>query len=228
MDNDDHYKTLGVVKEASDKEIKGAFRRLARKYHPDRNSNVSDDMMKRINIAFEVLSDPEKRNEYDKIRFADILGDNDKINDAQTSRNVINNGNYQAKQKRRRYTYSNAAAADTINGYSNTYKDDNGYYTFQRTAAEAAEPLTAVNDPLPIPESRYHIIVEPSLCLAFGSCETLAPKVFVVEKDKPINPKAIVKSETGAEFETILDAAKTCPTKAIIIIDRYSGERIFP
>ncbi len=228
MDNDDHYKTLGVLKEASDKEIKGAFRRLARKYHPDRNSNVSDDMMKRINIAFEVLYDPEKRNEYDKIRFADILGDNDKINDAQTSRNVVNNGNYQAKQKRRRYTYSNAAAADTINGYSNTYKDDNGYYTFQRTAAEAAEPLTAVNDPLPIPESRYHIIVEPSLCLAFGSCETLAPKVFVVEKDKPINPKAIVKSETGAEFETILDAAKTCPTKAIIIIDRYSGERIFP
>ena len=70
--------------------------------------------------------------------------------------------------------------------------------------------------------------MEPSLCLAFGSCETLAPKVFVVEKNKRINPKAIVKSETGANIETILDAAKTCPTKAIIIIDRYSGERIYP
>ena len=75
---------------------------------------------------------------------------------------------------------------------------------------------------------RYQIIVEPSLCLAFGSCETLAPKVFVVEKNKMINPKAIVKSENGADFETILDAAKTCPTKAIIITDRFSGERIFP
>ena len=63
---------------------------------------------------------------------------------------------------------------------------------------------------------------------AFGSCETLAPKVFVVEKNKRINPKAIVKSETGANIETILDAAKTCPTKAIIIIDRYSGKRIYP
>ena len=79
-----------------------------------------------------------------------------------------------------------------------------------------------------IPKSQYQIIVEPSLCLAFGSCETLAPKVFVVEKNRRINPKAIVKSETGADFETILDAAKTCPTKAIIIIDRYSGERIYP
>lgn len=231
MDKDDYYKTLGVLKEASDKEIKSAYRRLARKYHPDRNSNVSDDIMKKINIAFEVLSDPEKRNEYNKSSFVDILGDNDKINDdAHTSGNVIDSGNHQAKYKRRNHAAS--TAADIINDYPNNHKEDhkedNGYYAFQKTTAAAAEPATFANDPLPDPESRYHIIVEPSLCLAFGSCETLAPKVFVVEKDKPINPKAIVKSETGAEFETILDAAKTCPTKAIIIIDRYTGERIFP
>jgi curved DNA-binding protein CbpA len=235
LDKDDYYKTLGVLKEASDKEIKSAYRRLARKYHPDRNSNVSDDIMKKINIAFEVLSDPEKRYEYNKFSLVDVLGDNDKINDdAYTSGNVIDSGNYQAKYKRRKHESSTAAAADTINDYPNNHTDDNGYYAFQKTAAAAAaaaaaaEPATFANDPLAIPESRYHIIVEPSLCLAFGSCETLAPKVFVVEKDKPINPKAIVKSETGAEFETILDAAKTCPTKAIIIIDRYTGERIFP
>jgi curved DNA-binding protein CbpA len=229
LDNDDYYKTLGVSKEASDKEIKGAYRRLARKYHPDRNSKVSDDIMKRINIAFEVLSDPEKRYEYNKIGFPDILGDSDKTNDAHTGSNVIDSGNYQSRHKRRSrtYTHPNATATDTINGYSNNYKDDNGYYVPQKTAG-VAQPTVTANEPIPIPESRYHIIVEPSLCLAFGSCETLAPKVFVVEKDKPINPKAIVKSETGAEFETILDAAKTCPTKAIIIIDRYSGERIFP
>jgi molecular chaperone DnaJ len=40
------------------------------------------------------------------------------------------------------------------------------------------------------PKGRFHIIVEPSLCMAFGSCETIAPKVFVVEKNKMINPKA--------------------------------------
>ena len=231
MDKDDHYKTLGVLKEASDKEIKSAYRRLCRKYHPDRNSNVSDDIMKKINIAFEVLSDPEKRNEYDEFSFVDILGDSDKINDdAYTSGNVIDSGNYQAKYKKRKHASSTAAAADTINDYPHNHKDGNGHYAFQNTAAAAAaaSPATFADDPSPVPESRYHIIVEPSLCLAFGSCETLAPKVFVVEKDKPINPKAIVKSETGAEFETILDAAKTCPTKAIIIIDRYTGERIFP
>jgi ferredoxin len=64
--------------------------------------------------------------------------------------------------------------------------------------------------------------------LAFGSCETLAPKVFVLEKNKRINPKVKIESETGANFESILAAAQTCPTKAIKIVDRYTGEQIYP
>jgi molecular chaperone DnaJ len=64
--------------------------------------------------------------------------------------------------------------------------------------------------------------------MAFGSCEILAPNVFHVETNKIINPKAVVVSETGNNFESILDAAQTCPTKAIIIIDRDTGRQIFP
>jgi molecular chaperone DnaJ len=86
---------------------------------------------------------------------------------------------------------------------------------------------TTITD-LDTPKGRFHIIVEPSLCMAFGSCETLAPKVFVIEKNKRINPKARIESEIGANIESILAAAQTCPTKAIKIIDRYTGEQIFP
>jgi ferredoxin len=64
--------------------------------------------------------------------------------------------------------------------------------------------------------------------MAFGSCETLAPRVFIVEKDKLVNPKALVVSETGADFETILAAAETCPTRAIIIKDRHTCNQIYP
>ena len=78
------------------------------------------------------------------------------------------------------------------------------------------------------PRARFNITVEPTLCMAFGSCEVLAPKVFVLEKNKIINPKVRIESEDGASFEDILSAAETCPTKAIRIVDRHSGEQVFP
>jgi ferredoxin len=81
---------------------------------------------------------------------------------------------------------------------------------------------------LDTPKGRFHIIVEPSLCMAFGSCETLAPKVFVVEKNKRVNPKARVECETCADYERIHAAAATCPTKAIKIVDRFTGEQLYP
>lgn len=74
----------------------------------------------------------------------------------------------------------------------------------------------------------FRVIVEPSLCIACGSCETLTPKVFVLEKDKMINPKAIVRSKTCVASDEILAAAETCPTKAIKIIDKNSGVQICP
>lgn len=64
----DYYKILGVEKDASEKEIKKAYRKLARKYHPDINPNDKDAerMFKQINEANQVLSDPENRKKYDK------------------------------------------------------------------------------------------------------------------------------------------------------------------
>ena len=65
MDFKDYYATLGVAKTASDKEIKQAFRKLARKYHPDVNpgDKAAEARFKEINEANEVLGDPEKREE---------------------------------------------------------------------------------------------------------------------------------------------------------------------
>lgn len=63
----DYYKLLGVDKKATQKEIKSAYRKLARKYHPDLNPNDKDAKKKfqQINEANEVLGDPEKRKKYD-------------------------------------------------------------------------------------------------------------------------------------------------------------------
>lgn len=190
---------LGVSEKATYKEIRHAYRQLARKYHPDRNrSPFAEEMIKKINAAFEVLSDQTKRAQYDRM-------ESDKLPEPEPS--------YEPEPVQTRSNPEEMwkVAKDGGDSSGNSVADFfNGQYL------------------LDTPKSRFHIIVEPTLCMAFGSCETLAPKVFVVEKHKRLNPKAVVECETCADYEKIHAAAATCPTKAIKIIDRYTGEQLYP
>lgn len=183
-DSKGYYAVLGISEKASYKEIRYAYRRLARKYHPDRNNSSSaEEMIKKINTAFEVLSDHTKRAGYDRMEF-----------DSEPEPEPADANSKPWKMA------NESVIADVFD-----------------------EPYL-----LDTPKGRFHIIVEPSLCMAFGSCEVLAPKVFVVEKNKMVNPKAKVECETCADYEMIHAAAATCPTKAIRIIDRYTGEQLYP
>ena len=69
MEFKDYYATLGVSKTATDKELKQAFRKLARKFHPDVNpgDKTAEARFKEINEAYEVLGDPAKRKKYDEL-----------------------------------------------------------------------------------------------------------------------------------------------------------------
>ena len=177
-------------------------------YHPDRNnSSHAESMIKKINAAFEILSDDDKKRNYDKTDF-ETEWDEEEIR-----------SNVQHEVSETNQIYSN------YESNSRNYDTSDKQYDFKNKYTQMQS--TASNF-LDTPKGRFQITIEPSLCLAFGSCETLAPKVFVLEKNKRINPKVRVESETGANFESILAAAQTCPTKAIKIIDRYTGEQIYP
>jgi DnaJ-class molecular chaperone len=76
MATKDYYKILGVSKSANPEDIKKAYRKLARKYHPDVNpgDKTAEARFKEINEAYEVLADPEKRRQYDSPGFQDPFG----------------------------------------------------------------------------------------------------------------------------------------------------------
>ena len=194
MDSRGYYAILGVSQSANFQEIKKSYRKLAKKYHPDKNkSPLAEETIKKINEAFEILSDRRKRKQYD------LEGSN--IYDVNDSTYEEKEENLSDQMQRNSYNFSKPESTTNL-GYDNLLLDTI--------------------------KSRFHILIEPSLCLAFGGCETIAPKVFVVDKSKHINPKARVQSETADTLDRIVMAAQACPTKAIKIIDRYTGNQIYP
>ena len=69
----DYYEVLGVPRSSSDDDLKKAFRKLAFKYHPDRNKEAgAEDKFKEVNEAYQVLSDKEKRAQYDRFGHAGL------------------------------------------------------------------------------------------------------------------------------------------------------------
>ena len=69
----DYYRVLGVSREASDDDIKKAYRRLVFQHHPDRNPNNknAEAKIREINAAYEIVGDPEKRRSYDRLQWGD-------------------------------------------------------------------------------------------------------------------------------------------------------------
>lgn len=200
MDARGYYSILEVSEKATFQEIRRSYRKLARKYHPDRNgASAADDMIKKINQAFETLSDRDKRRDYDSQSLLKTLDSKVQVQSA----DIFESGSQPERKT-------------TSTFYSTTVKNSQ--------SGGSNQSMTMLANP----KSRFHIIIEPSLCLAFGGCESIAPKVFTVDKNKRINPKARVRSETGEELERILLAAQACPTKAIKIIDRYNGDQLYP
>src|SRR6476469_1264348 len=194
MDCRGYYAILGVSEDANFQEIKKSYRKLAKKYHPDRNKSANaEETIKKINEAFENLSDRRKRKQYDL--------ESSNIFDLEESNNGEKEENLSDQKQKNSQKFAKSE--------------------FKNNIVHDSSLLDTIR-------SRFHILIEPSLCLAFGGCESIAPKVFVVDKNKRINPKARVESETADTLDRIVMAAQACPTKAIKIIDRYTGNQIYP
>jgi DnaJ-class molecular chaperone len=95
MPKETYYDILGVSKDATDSDIKKAFRALSLKYHPDRNPNEdTTEKFQKIGEAYETLSDPEKRNQYENemngVPFGMPFSHMDSMNEFQDMNNIFN------------------------------------------------------------------------------------------------------------------------------------------
>jgi DnaJ-class molecular chaperone len=225
------YQILGVKNDASFKEIKSTYRTLALQFHPDKNISEKDGKkFKMITEAYQILRAEHKRTINSKSHDSTSSWKyNGKDSHKDYSFNSRKKSWWGAKPSDRppeadwgRYTRKTESA----------YQDFWKYYekTFWEYYEKTTRKTTKV-DEFEQPakdETQIFTNVDKSLCIGCCSCETIAPTVFEVDKSVRVNPKSHVKNQRGATTERILDAAQTCPTKAIHVTDMNSKRQLFP
>jgi DnaJ-class molecular chaperone len=215
------YQVLGLQEGASIKDVKSSYRKLALKFHPDKNSSDQESTkFKMITEAYQVL-----RAEY---KSAISNSSEKRYNKDSKKSGFVSSYSWGARKSDRdpnedwtRYTkYAENEYQDFWKRYEKTFWE---YYEKIRSQERVeTDPIHVERD------ISVSVNVDPGKCIACCSCETIAPSVFRVEKNVKVNPKSKVINEQGAHSGKILDAAQTCPTKAISVSDKESCRQLYP
>ncbi len=209
------YQTLKLKRDASPEEIKKAYRRLALESHPDKNSEIKDDTkFKRITEAYNILknhkgapqAEPARRSSRPKSTWGAPPSENPPEQDwSKFTEGLDDDDQVWWKEYEQRFwkEYNETINADGSNG------------EFDKAEEPKKQPDLFVG-------------VDPSLCIGCCSCEIIAPGVFHIDKKSQVNPKSEVINMRGAGVNKIMNAAETCPTKAINIRDIKTSEKLYP
>lgn len=218
------YQVLGLQETASIKEVKSAYRKLVLKHHPDKNnSDQNGNEFKLITEAYQTL-----RTEYKKTVKTNTRTEYNQKNSNRHSNFNSRKYSWGARESDRtpqedwsKHTgYAESAYQDFWKYYEKAFWE---YYERMRSESKSeTEPVQVEQD------ISVSVNVDPARCIACCSCETIAPSVFHVEKNVRVNPKSKVINEQGAKSSKILDAAQTCPTKAISVTEKESCKRLYP
>ena len=219
------YRTLNVDSDASFEDVKGAYRKLALEHHPDKNKTKSDDnQFKKITEAYHFLKNEKnfkveqgpkwtytesktkkKHNFKDRSKWGPSPGKTPEEDWSRFTKDFEESDPNWWKEYERKFweEYNATINADGKNG------------EFEKAKEPKKQPNLFVD-------------VDPSLCIACCSCETIAPEVFSIDKLTHMNPKSKVINPKGAGINKIMNAAETCPTKAIIVENKDTEERLYP
>lgn len=227
MDTHQAFQTLNVDSDASLEDVKVAYRKLALSLHPDKNKQVKDDIeFKKVTEAYHFLKREhkslrklqaeqkwtyteadikKKRNFTDRSKWGPSPGKTPEEDWGRFTREFEESDPDWYKEYERKFweEYNATTNKSTKNGEHEKTKE-------------------------PKKQPNLFVVVDPSLCIACCSCETIAPEVFHVDKISKMNPKSKVINPRGAGINKIMNAAETCPTKAIIVENIESKERLYP
>lgn len=204
------YQTLELDSDATVETIKSSYRRLALESHPDKNADEKDGIrFKKITEAYHVL----KNHSVAKIKpgkpkpqWGAQPKDNPPEQDWSKFTKDFEADNptwWKEYEKKFWQEYEETINADGKNG------------EFDKTQEPKKQPDLLVG-------------VDQSLCIGCCSCEIIAPDVFHINRDTKINPKSKVINRKGATKNKIMNAAETCPTKAINVLNIDTKEKLFP
>ena len=230
-----------VNNDATFEQIKYNYRKLALEFHPDKNnSKNTNEKFKTITIAYHFLKNQNKLRNF---KNRSKKPPTDSKSHQKPPYSEKNNHAYNTKEDWSRFTKDFEMDENFWRQYEKSFWEDYEANTRKNSGKRDFEnPFWDVKQKNvnPEPKKNYQnnqskafnhdlsVNVDESLCIGCCSCETIAPKVFTIDKLKMINPKSHVHNQYGASYEKIMDAAETCPTKAIQVEERKSGKKIFP
>lgn len=205
---------LGIEDDATPAQVKTAYRKLVLEHHPDKNSG-DDTMFRRVTEAYHTLTQedaPEGAEETTRTPTDEKTSSRAQWGAGPTDR--------PPEEDWSRYTSEFEEDRDWWQKYEAKFWHQYDMHI------KGGDPTEKAREPDKQP--RLRVNVDQSLCIGCCSCETIAPDVFELDRNVKSNPKSHVKNPTGSGVNLIMNAAETCPTKAIIVDDADTGQRMYP
>ncbi len=216
-------KVLNVKPNSSHAEIKAAYRKLALELHPDKNKDKNEDLeFKKITEAYTHLKKNYNQN-------SNLL--NQEYTESKSNTDFKRKSQWAAPEEQKipeqdwgKYT------REFEEDDPNFWKEYEDKFWKDYNARIRPDGKNGEFDKAKEPKKQPTIFVDvdESLCIGCCSCETIAPEVFEINKQSRSNPKSSVINQKGAGINKIMNAAQTCPTKAIRVENTVTKERLFP
>ena len=217
-------RTLNVDSDSSFEEIKMAYRKLALEFHPDKNTTEQEGIQfKKITEAYHVIKQHYKDGK--KPIYSGTYQKTEKVKRQPTwgARPGQEPGDVPEQDWSKFTKEFESENPDFWKEYERKFWEE---YNARVTADGKNGEFEKAKEPKAQPN--LFVDVDESLCIGCCSCETIAPDVFLINKNSKMNPKSSVINQKGAGVNKIMNAAETCPTKAIIVENTDTKEKLYP